>query len=192
MTTVYFVRHAQPNYENHNDAQRELTPKGMADREQVTAYLQDKNIDVVFSSPYKRAIQTVAHFSEINNLPIILIPDFRERKVESGWIDDFDEFCFKQWENFEYKRLDGESLREVQERNICALSHVLEKCDGKNILIGSHGTALSTIINFYDSEFGYDDFRRIKDLMPWIVILRFENKSCVEIRQYNIFEKTHG
>ena len=27
MTTVYFVRHAQPNYENHDDLTRELTEK---------------------------------------------------------------------------------------------------------------------------------------------------------------------
>jgi len=29
MTTVYFVRHAQPNYENHDDMLRELTAKGL-------------------------------------------------------------------------------------------------------------------------------------------------------------------
>ena len=28
ITNVYFVRHAEPNYENHNDLLRELTPKG--------------------------------------------------------------------------------------------------------------------------------------------------------------------
>ena len=29
MTNIYFVRHAQPNYENHDDLTRELTEKGM-------------------------------------------------------------------------------------------------------------------------------------------------------------------
>jgi len=32
--------------------------------------------------------------------------------------------------------------------------------EGKNIVIGTHGTALSTIINYYDSTYGYDDFER--------------------------------
>ena len=27
MATVYFVRHAEPNYKNHNDELRELTQK---------------------------------------------------------------------------------------------------------------------------------------------------------------------
>ena len=28
MTTIYFVRHAEPNYMNHDDMLRELTKKG--------------------------------------------------------------------------------------------------------------------------------------------------------------------
>ena len=189
MTTVYFVRHAQPNYENHDDAQRELTSKGLRDRELVTAYLQDKEIDVVLSSPYKRAVQTVAHFAEGNGLDITRIPGFRERKVEAEWIEDFEGFCRMQWEDFDHKLPEGESLREVQMRNIEALNQVLEKYQGKNILVGSHGTALSTIINFFDPMFGYNDFQRIKKLMPWIVVFRFDGKNCVNIREYDVFEK---
>ena len=29
MTKVFFVRHAEPNYENHDDRSRELSPCGM-------------------------------------------------------------------------------------------------------------------------------------------------------------------
>lgn len=35
MTTVYFVRHAEPNYNNHDDELRELTEKGLEDRKLV-------------------------------------------------------------------------------------------------------------------------------------------------------------
>ena len=41
MTRVYFVRHAEPNYDNHDDALRELSPKGMEDRKLVTDFLAD-------------------------------------------------------------------------------------------------------------------------------------------------------
>ena len=190
MTTVYFVRHAQPNYKNHDDLQRELTQKGLEDRKLVTEYLCDKGIDVVLSSPFKRAVQTVAHFVEKNDLPILTVSDFRERKVESGWIEDFEDFCRRQWEDFSYKRFDGESLEEVQRRNVQALNKVLEDYPEKTIVVGSHGTALSTIINFYDPGFGYEEFQRIRNLMPWIVIFRFEGKTCMEIQEYDVFEKT--
>lgn len=188
MTIVYFIRHAEPNYDNHDDESRELSCKGLQDRKLVTRFLSDKHIDVVLSSPYKRAIDTVADFAEHANLEIGIVPDFRERRVDSEWIPDFNTFCKQQWEDFDYKLSDGESLKEVQSRNIKALIGVLEKFRGKSIAIGSHGTALSTIINYYDKSFAYPDFENIKGLMPWVVAFTFDDSFCVNIKAYDLFE----
>lgn len=188
MTTIYFIRHAEPNYENHDDMSRELSDKGLEDRKLVTEFLMDKQIDIVLSSPYKRAIDTVRDFADEKGMDIIIIDEFKERRVDSGWIEDFNSFCRKQWEDFSYKLSDGECLEEVQNRNVMALNKVLEKYKGKNIIIGSHGTALSTIINYYDESFGYLDFDKIRKLMPWVVQFTFEEKRCVEIKKYNLFE----
>lgn len=160
MTTIYFVRHAEPNYSNHNDAERELTEKGLKDRELVTSYLADKSIDVVLSSPYKRAIETVKHFADNNNLTIKAISDFRERKIDSVWIENYSDFCKQQWSDFFYRLSDGETLAEVQKRNISALFDVIDQYNDKNIVVGSHGTELSTIINYFDNTFEYEEFKR--------------------------------
>lgn len=184
MTRVFFVRHAEPNYDNHDDMLRELSPKGMEDRKKVTEFLSDKNIDIVLSSPFKRAVDTVKDFADKNELNIELIDDFRERKVDSVWIEDFSSFTRKQWSDFTYKLSDGECLKEVQDRNITALNDVLQRFLGKNIVIGSHGTALSTIVNYYDSSFGFEDFEKIRFVMPWIVEFDFDNDGrCVKITQ---------
>lgn len=42
MTTVFFVRHAEPNYDNHNDMLRELSSKGLQDRKRVTDFFGKK------------------------------------------------------------------------------------------------------------------------------------------------------
>lgn len=183
MTTIYFVRHAEPDYSNHDDFFRPLTDKGMKDRIKVTNYLLDKKIDVVLSSPYIRAVDTVSDFAKNAGLSIETLDDFRERKIDSGWIEDFNGFCKKQWSNFDYKLTDGESLYEVQKRNIRALEEVIDRHNGKNIVIGSHGTALSTIINYYDNSFNYDNFNSIRALMPWIVKFKFEDKLCILIEE---------
>lgn len=188
MTKVYFVRHAEPNYNNHNDAFRELSSKGMEDRKLVTKFLVDKHIDVVLSSPYKRAVDTVKDFADSYGIEIDIVYDFRERKVESGWIEDFTLFTKMQWNDFTYKLSDGECLQEVQTRNMSALYQVLNKYAGKNIVVGSHGTALSTIINYYDHSFGYNDFERIKNVMPWIVEFVFdEDTKCIIIKEYDLY-----
>ena len=188
MTSVYFVRHAQPNYDNHDDFSRELTEKGLADCKLVTKFLSDKDIHVVLSSPYLRSVDTVKDFADSCGLPITTIEDFRERKIDSCWIEDFNEFARRQWEDFDYKLSDGECLREVQERNIAALMRVLKEHAGKNIVVGSHGTALSTIVNFFDKSFGYEQFEQIKGLMPWIVHFTFEGENCVKLERINVFE----
>jgi len=187
MTTVYFVRHAKPNFDNHDDLTRELSRQGLEDRKLVTEYLRDKDIDVVLSSPFKRAVDTVKDFADVKGLEVITVSDFRERRVDSGWIENFNSFCENQWNDFDYKLSDGECLREVQERNIRALNRVLKEYEGKNIVVGSHGTALSTIINFYDKSFGHGEFEEIKSLMPWIVKFVFDGERCVEIQRINVF-----
>lgn len=188
-TTIYFVRHAEPNYENHDDRTRELSPKGLEDRKLVTNFLSDKKIDAVLSSPYRRAVDTVSEFAKSQDLTIQIVEDFRERRIDSGWIADFLSFSRAQWADFDYKLSDGECLREVQERNIRALNRVLEEYQGKTVAVGSHGTALSTIVNYYDRRFGYQEFDKIRALMPWIVRFTFHGKNCVDIEQYDLFEK---
>lgn len=188
MTKVYFIRHAQPNLDNHDDFSRELSEKGMADRRLVTEFLSDKKIDAVFSSPYKRAFDTVSDFADKNGLKIQSVDDFREREI-GVWLEDFNEFVYKQWSDFDYKLHGGESLKEVQSRNISALNQILNNCNGKNIAVGSHGTAISTIINYYDSSFGYNSFFEIRKLMPWIAELDFKSYECINIQKYNILQK---
>ena len=188
MTTVYFVRHAEPNYSNHDDELRELTEKGLGDCKLVTEYLSDKSIDVVLSSPYKRSVDTVMDFANRYSIEIERIDDFRERKVDSEWIEDFTEFSKRQWADSNYKYTDGETLAEVQKRNISALKQVLEQYENKNIVIGSHGTALSTIINYYDPTYGFEDFDKIRQLMPWIMKLTFVGKKLIDMESVNVFE----
>ena len=187
MTHIYFVRHAQPNYDNHDDFSRELSEKGLEDRKLATAFLDDKNIDVVLSSPYLRSVDTVKHFADKYGFEIKAIEDFRERKIDSIWIEDFNGFCKKQWDDFAYKLSDGESLGEVQKRNVSALNQVLSAYEGKNIVVGSHGTALSTIVNYYQPDFGYEGFERIRGVMPWIVHFAFEGTECRRIESYDLF-----
>lgn len=188
MTIVYFVRHAEPNYDNHNDALRELSAKGLEDRKLVTKFFADKEIDAALSSPFRRAIDTIQDFADSSGLAIELIDEFRERKIDSEWIEDFTSYSRRQWDDFSYKLSDGECLQEVQDRNIRALKLVLDKYRGKRVMIGSHGTALSTVIKFYDNSFGYDDFAKIKNKMPWIVELVFdENAKLLAMRTHDLF-----
>ncbi len=187
MTTIYFIRHAESDHNIHQDEIRPLTQKGWESRKIVTEFLSDKNINVALSSPYKRSVDTISDFTEKHNLEIGLIDDFTERRVDSVWIEDFWGYIKKQWENFDYKFTDGECLREVRERNIKALVEVLKKHKDKNIIIGTHGAALSQIIHHYDNSYGYDDFMAMVNKMPWCVKMVFDEGRCVNIDKIDLY-----
>ena len=189
LTRVYFVRHAQSDTSVHDEALRGLTEKGMRDRALVTAFLAGREISAVFSSPCRRAVDTVADFAERYGFTVRTVEDFRERE-SGGWTEDFAAFTKRQWADFGFKLAGGESLAETQARNISALDRLLEEYAGKNVAVGSHGTALCTVINYFDSSFGGGDFARIAGIMPWIAEFDFdEEKNCVCIKEHDILSK---
>ncbi|CEN87999.1 MAG: histidine phosphatase family protein [Paraclostridium sordellii] len=181
MNKIYFVRHAKPDFSVHDDLTRPLTDKGIIDSKNICEFLKEKSINKIYSSPYKRAIDTIKELAQNLSIKIEVVDDFRERKISNIWIEDFNKFSKSQWENFEYKLNDGESLNEVQSRNIKALHKILNENSNQNIVIGTHGTALSTIINYYDKTFDYLSFTKIKDIMPFIVCMEFEKTNVLNI-----------
>ncbi len=186
MTEIYFVRHAEANNQNHDDERRELTEKGLVDRALVTAFLQDKAIDLVYSSPFKRAVDTLQDFAVSYGHPIVRIADFRERKISDSWIEDYAGFSQHQWHDFTFKLTGGESLQEVQARNLRALHDLLVKHRGKRIAVGSHGCSLSVLINYYDNTFGYSSFEKIRNIMPWIVKFSFAGLDLQALEMYDL------
>ncbi|SHI20331.1 histidine phosphatase family protein [Sporanaerobacter acetigenes] len=181
-TYIYFVRHAEPDFSIKDDLTRPLTEQGVADAKKVTNALMNRDITAIYSSTYKRAIDTIKDFAENSGLEIITNNDFCERKV-GEWVEDFRGFSEKQWQDFDFKLLGGESLREVQERNVTALFNVIRNNFGENVVIGTHGTALSTIINYFNSNFEYADFWRIVDKMPYILCFIFNDMKLESIEE---------
>lgn len=187
MTTLYFVRHATPYFGIYDDITRPLTQEGLRDRRLATEFLWDKGVEAVFSSPCKRAYDTVKDLADAKGLSIRVIDDFRERRVGTDRMEDYESFRRRQWEDFDYKLPAGESLREVQRRNVRALEALLRDCPGQTLAVGTHGIALSMIINRYDPTYGWEDFDDMKGRMPWLVKLAFEGDRCREILTYDLF-----
>jgi 2,3-bisphosphoglycerate-dependent phosphoglycerate mutase len=180
MTQIYFIRHSIPDLSIKDDLLRPLTIDGIEKSNELVKIFERINIDIIFSSPYKRTLQTLEPISINRNMHINIVEDFRERKISNDWIDNFNEYCKNQWEDFTYKLENGESLSEVQFRNVQALNQILEEHSGKIIIIGTHGTALSTIINFYDKTFHYNEFMQIVDVMPYLIKIEFDGKKYIK------------
>lgn len=192
MTTVYFIRHAQSERFCRDDRTRPLTAEGMEDTKKVTAALSDKGITHILSSPYTRTIQTVTDLAQTLGLPVETDEDFRERSAGSWHGDNFLDYIRRQWEDFGYHIEDGECLADVQQRNIAALKRALEKYRGGLFAVATHGTAFSTIVNYYYPEYGYERFMRMLDYMPYVVKMTFEEAGgCSSMEDILIVEKEY-
>lgn len=186
-TKIYLVRHAQPNLNNHDDEERELSQKGLQDCQLVDQFFKDISLDQILSSPYRRAYDTIRHLAQIKQVAIQVDSYFRERKITNEWIADFNGFAQKQWQDFSFKLAHGESLQEVQDRMLEGLTVYLQNHQEETLVIASHGTAISCLIHYYCPQFSFVDFEAIKDLMPFVVELIYEQSTCLSIKLYNLF-----
>ena len=192
LTHVYFVRHAQPVHAHQEDRTRPLTPEGKQDAALVTRTLADKGIDVFYCSPYQRSLDTVRPAAEYYGLPIRQDERLRERQVGQGGnasLREENSPLRRRWQDFSWHEPGGESIGQVQQRNIAALKEILAEHPGQNIAIGTHGTALSSILNYYRPWFGCEDFLRIVDWMPYIVELTFDGQALLTFRELAHIEK---
>lgn len=162
----------------------------MQDRLKIPDIFNGINIAAIYSSPYKRAYDTITPLAEKLGLDIITDDRFRER-LSGDVPGDFLDFARRQWMNFTYKTKVGESLGEVQARNVEALSEILSEYKDKNVIIGTHGTSLSTILNYYINSYGYDDFLRIIDYMPYVLKMNFDGDRFISSEEIFRIEKTY-
>jgi 2,3-bisphosphoglycerate-dependent phosphoglycerate mutase len=179
-TTIYFVRHAHSTY-SLDEESRPLSEKGIKDTECVTSVLKDFHIDLVISSPYKRAIQTVEGIADHFQLKIVMMDDLKERKLSDHPVPHFRKAMDKVWCNPELALEGGESNRTAQNRGVRAIKYILEKYREQNIVIGTHGNIMVLIMNYFDSRYGYHFWQALA--MPDIYQLTFRDDHLIHVKR---------
>ena len=190
MTRVFFVRHAQPRTGWPEDATRPLSENGLKDRAVVLDALRNVPVDAFYCSPYRRSLQTIEPAAACFGLPIRTDARFRER--ESGPRGNNLDLFRRRWADFAWHEPGGECLADVQARNLAALYDVLDAHPNGTVVIGTHGTALSTILNAFDPAFGCDGFLRIIDWMPYVLEARFDGHELVGLTERAHVLKPYG
>lgn len=189
MTSIYFVRHAQPDHAWENDSTRPLSEEGVKDSERVVEALYGTHLDYAICSPYLRSMDTIRECAKAHDLEIHTDERLREREKGPG--GNTLALIEKRWSDFDYHEEGGESLRMTQERNVQALIEVLEAHQDENILWGTHGTALSTILQHFDNTYNFQSFMRIIDFMPYIIRMDFEGHELVGKEELLIVKKEY-
>lgn len=142
---ILLTRHGQTDWNVLGKIQGltdiELNETGIKQAEETREKLLDKKIDLILTSPLKRAKKTAEIIGKGRNIPIVKNNGLIERSFgifEGKTIQDFslDEIwnykLDKKYENME-------TVKQVCNRVNTLLSNLKETCDDKNVLLVTHG-----------------------------------------------------
>jgi 2,3-bisphosphoglycerate-dependent phosphoglycerate mutase len=180
LTNLYFVRHAHSTY-TPDELKRPLSERGQADAEKITQILKKENIDYVISSPYIRAVQTVEGITDFTGKEVIIESGFKERMLSEVPVENFDLAITKVWEEPTFSLEGGESNIIAQKRGVEATLKVLERYEGKNIVVGTHGNIMVLIMNYFDKKYGFSFWKELN--MPDIYKLTFDGTTLKEVKR---------
>lgn len=157
-TTLLLIRHGETTWNAQKKLQGNtdvpLTAKGRKQAQAIARYLRDYPIDVIYSSPLKRARITAQAINTHHKVALFTDVALLERgfgKLEGRPYDEI----FKHFPRFGwpaallypwYSPLDSERLTDVDARVGRFFDKILTKHKGKTIAIVSHGVTLRSSI----------------------------------------------
>lgn len=158
MRTIYLIRHGEPDTTIHDDVRRPLTPAGEQQTLDLVPLFQNVTLDAVYASPFTRARTTVAPLASAHDLAVQLDMRLQERQLP-GWLKDFSAYAKQQWQDLDYTQPGGESIHAVQQRYLSFFNGLPE---AGTFAIGSHGMAMSSIVEYVNAGQGAAYFDTIQ------------------------------
>ncbi|WP_155590991.1 histidine phosphatase family protein [Lysinibacillus cavernae] len=179
MTVIYFVRHAHAHY-SVDEYHRPLSVQGMKDAERVTYLFKEQQIDAVYASPYRRAIQTVEGIAQTRHLPIQTVDALKERQLSSGAMEDFQAAVQQVWRDPSFAWEGGESNQQAMARAVQSLQAIMLAHPQETIVIGTHGNIMVLMMHYFDPQYGYAFWQKLT--MPDVYRLTFQGLSLREVK----------
>ena len=160
------IRHCEASGQN---PEASLTKIGFQQANKLAVFLADYPVDMVVSSSYTRARQSIEPFATASGLRIRLEHRLIERTLSSSPIDNWREVIRGSFEDSDLRAHGGESAREVLDRAWAAINELLYG-DYQLPLAVTHGNLLSLILNSLNPSFGYGGWESLSN--PDVFVLR--------------------
>ncbi|WP_030433912.1 histidine phosphatase family protein [Allokutzneria albata] len=171
---LILVRHAEsvvPRPGGPDEFHRPLTETGLAQAENLVAELVSARPTLIVSSPYLRAVQTVEPLARAVGLPVRTRWELREWDSGLEPTPDYARYYAESWADPAAARPGGESLRQLTDRAVAALTALAGESDGGTVVVGSHGTFVArALVGFGMSTVDWEFSRA----MPMPAIYRIE------------------
>lgn len=141
---------------------RPLSRKGRIDAARLAVRLEALPIAAVYSSPYRRSLETVSPLSTRLDLPVQELPDLRESDLGSFNSLSFERAVASTWADFDFAHAGGESNREAQRRGLSAVQFLATRHPDQVIVAGTHGNLLALILRAFDSRIDFEFWKSLE------------------------------
>lgn len=159
MTRVYLVRHCMASGQA---ADRALTADGEAQAVELATFLARLGIERIVSSPYKRAVRSIAPLAERLALPVETDARLAERVLSSEPLDNWEARMRASYEDVDTALPGGETTTEALTRGAAAMDDLLRGAVETTVAV-SHGNLLSLLLGHYGfhggGNAGYETWR---------------------------------
>ncbi|WP_368489122.1 histidine phosphatase family protein [Clostridium sp. BJN0013] len=165
MIKLYMVRHGETIWNIERKMQggtkdSPLTKKGIEQANLLKNRMENINFDIIYSSPLERAVKTSRIVAAQRNVPII--KDDRLMEIDIGeWggltKEQAREKNPEQLNNFwtnpkMYVPDTGESFIQVKIRVVSLIKEIINKHEGKNVLIVTHTVVLRIMMAYFENR----------------------------------------
>ena len=158
-TTVYLLRHAESQADPHiPEPDWPLSGRGCQQAELLPTHLAPLAIDVIYSSPYVRAVATVTPFAQATGRVIKRVDDLRERKLTPGSVANWLDLVKQSWRQFDFAFPHCESSAQCQARMVRTLRQLVQARAGNVLLVSSHGNAIALYLHALDPSYGFENW----------------------------------
>ena len=156
---LLLIRHCESSGHEPNS---ELTERGLGQARALAEFLSGKEVDVIVSSAYKRAQQSIEPFAAATGPAVRIDPRLNERTLSDSPIDWWRELIRDSFKNPDLRAPGGESAREVLDRAWASLNDLLH--GGYRLpLTVTHGNLISLVLNSLDRSFGYREWEQLSN-----------------------------
>ena len=153
------IRHAESPWSP--DDTRPLSLAGARAAALLPERLAGVPIDAIYSSPYRRALQTVLPLAERRGLAVTEIDELRERAFGTFERQSFDEAMAASWLDFDLAYSGGESSRVAQARVLAVVGTLAHRHTAQTVALGTHGNLLALLLHAFDPSLGVDFWKSL-------------------------------
>lgn len=170
MKTVYLVRHAKAEGQ---PAHAPLTEKGIEQAQALVGFFENKQVDRIYSSPFKRAVETIGPTAWNKGMEVIEDSRLGERVLSGMDLENWQEKLKQSFDDFDLVFEGGESHSDGIKRAASILEEVLQS-DDQNIILVSHGNLTVLLLHYFNDSFGFEQLMEMTNPDVYEVVVTAE------------------